>query len=219
MPKKKSNPDTYRIAINGNWSFEDLYVFPRAYEQVYFLVQSLSPEHDEQDLERINHSFRAFPWRGGYSAVNFYNQLKFVTPAKARPQIVSMHKGSPGWFELALVVAAAISVERLVKSVANSIDHTHGIYDKVVKGLMERKLLRLDVKRKELQFKQEELNYIESSLNQMARILGFDNLKKINEKTGHPYVSLKILLSLYRRVRKLADYSEKGKANFGDGEV
>ncbi len=212
MPSTQS--ETYTIHIEGEWSLEDLYVFPRAFEQVYFLVYSLMPERDEDSLERIHHAYRAFPWRGGYSAVNFYNQLKFVTPKKDRPQIASIHYASPGWLEVALILSVAFSVERLVKSIANTIGHANDVYDRVVRGMSERKLLRLEVERKKLQFKKEELEYITSCLEQMAKLLGFSNLEEINARTGHPYLSLKILLSLYRRVKTLTDYIGKGKADF-----
>lgn len=208
------NAETYTIHLDGDWSLEDLYVFPRAFEQVYFLVYSLMPERDEDALERIHHAYSAFPWRGGYSAVNFYNQLKYVTPKPDRPQIASIHYASPGWLEVALILSVAFSVERLVKSISNTIGYAHDVYDRIARGMSERKLLRLEAQRKELQFKKEELEYITSCLDQMGRLLGFDNIEEINKRTGHPYISLKILLSLYRRVRTLAEYTGKGKANF-----
>lgn len=206
--------ETYTIHIEGDWSLEDFYVFPRTFEQVYFLVDSLMPERDEDKLERIHHAYRAFPWRGGYSAVNFYNQLKYVTPKKDRPQIASIQYASPGWLEVALILSVAFSVERLVKSIANTIGHANDVYDRIVRGMSERKLLRLEADRKELQFKKDELEYVTSSLEQMAELLGINNIEEINARTGHPYLSLKILLSLYRRVKTLTNYIVKGKADF-----
>jgi hypothetical protein len=50
----------------------------------------------------------------------------------------------------------------------------------------------------------------------MSRIFGFDDIGEINTRTGHPYISLKILLSLYRRVRTLVDYERRGKAVFAN---
>src|SRR5207248_3759476 len=97
MAKRAS--ETYTIHIEGKWSLEDLYVLPRTFEQVYFMVYSLFPEHDDFTLERIQHTYEAFPWQGGYSAVNFYDQLKHITPKRERPQIASIHYGSPGWIE------------------------------------------------------------------------------------------------------------------------
>jgi hypothetical protein len=50
----------------------------------------------------------------------------------------------------------------------------------------------------------------------MSKILGFEDIKQLNERTGNPYISLKILLSLYRRVRTLAGYERDGRAGFPD---
>ena len=72
----------YSIWLDGEWTLEDLYIFPHTFEQVYFFFQSLSfspsesLENERVDEERVEHAFAAFPWHGGYSAVNFYNALK-----------------------------------------------------------------------------------------------------------------------------------------------
>ena len=113
-----------------------------------------------------------------------------------------------------MMVSIALAVERMVKSMANTVDHAHNVYNRIMRGLSERKLLRLDAKRQELQFRREELEYIEFCLSQMSKLLGFKSIDEINSRTGHPYLSLKILLSLYRRVRILVDYEAKGKARF-----
>jgi hypothetical protein len=204
----------YRIQIQGEWTLEDLYVFPRAYAQVYFLTQSLFRSGDERWNERLAHAYRSFPWQGGYSAVNFYNELKFLLPPRERPQVVSIRYESPGWIELGLVVAGALAVEKFVKSVSRSVGDAHDTYHQIVKGLSERKLLRLEVKRKELDFKKTELEYIKSCAATTAELLGLPSANAIDEKTGHPYLTLKILLSLYRRVKTLSDYERKGKATF-----
>jgi hypothetical protein len=212
------NPQSsYTVHIDGEWSLEDLYVFPRNYEQVYFMVYSLMPGLDEETQARIHHAYKVFPWQGGYSAVNFYNQLKYVIPKKERPAIVSIHYASPGWLEISLLIGVAFSVERLVKSIASTISHANAIYDQVVKGMQERKMLRLEAKRKQLEFDKQELEYIEYAAERMANLLGASNLEEIHQRTGHPYLSLKILMSLYRRVRTLADYQKKGKADFRNG--
>jgi hypothetical protein len=211
-----SDSARYPIRIDGKWSLEDLYVFPRAYEQVYFAVYSMLPGHDESDLERIHSAYRSFPWQGGYSAVNFYNQLKYVTPPKQRPQIVSIRYHSPGWIELALVLAVAVAVEKIIKSIGNSVGNANEVYGQIMRGMQERKLLRLEVKRKELDFKKAELEFIERASSSMARLFGFKDIQEIHSRTGHPYLTLKILLSLYRRVRTLIEYEQKGKVDFGD---
>src|SRR2546422_9381564 len=123
-----SQPDTYTIHIEGKWSLEDLYVFLCAFEQVYFLVHSLMPEHDDAAPERIRHAYHAYPWQGGYSAVNFYNALMYVTPKRDRPHSASIHYGSPGRFEIDLIPGGAFGVERRGKNLANTGRHGPDTY-------------------------------------------------------------------------------------------
>ena len=202
---------TYRIPIGERWSLEDLYVFPRAYEQVYYLMCSLLPQEDYFAVERIVRAYSAFPWQGGYSAVNFYNQLKYVLPKRDRPFVVSLQFGSPGWIDLALLVGVALSVERLIKAIAGSIGYANAVYHDIHTGLQKRKLLRLEAKRKDLELEREQMQYVEQSVQRMTRLLGFKNLDEINERTGSPLITLKILLSFYRRLRTLAEYQNRGK--------
>ena len=206
--------ETYKISIDGKWTLEDLYVFPHTYEQVYYLMYSLLPQEDEFAQERIQRAYSVFPWRGGYSAVNFYNRLKYVLPRKERPAIVSIQYASPGWLELTLIVGVAFSIERLVKMIASSLKHANSTYHEIQMGLQKRKLLRIEVKRKTLQLKKEELEYIEDALSRMCALLGFRNIEELNGKTGSPHKTLKILLSFYRRIRTLAEYQSKGKTKF-----
>jgi len=116
-----------------------------------------------------------------------------------------------------LILAAAYSVQKLVTAIATTIREANDTYGSVVRGLHERKLLRLEVRRKELQFKQEEFEFIEHAARTMGRLLGFSSLREIHQRTGHPYITLKILLSLYRRVRTIAQYLDTGKAKFRGG--
>ena len=208
MDLEESN---YRIGIDGRWDLEDLYIFPRNYEQVYFLVFSLLPHEDEDIQERIKYAYSGFPWRGGYSAVNFYNNLKYTTPRLHRPQVISIQYASPGWIELRLIQFVARTVEGIIKSIATSIIEANRVYNEIHKGLSERKLLRIDVKKKELELEMMHADYIEKSANTMARLVGLRDVSQMHEKTGSPLKTLKILLSLYRRIRTLAEYQNKGK--------
>ena len=131
----------HKIAIDGEWYLDDLYVFPRTYEQVYFLLYSLLPHDDGHINERIQRAYSAFPWQGGYSAVNFYNQLKYTTPREERPHIISMRYASPGYIELGLIVSVAVAVAKLVKAIASAIRETNSAYHEVYTGLQKRKPL------------------------------------------------------------------------------
>jgi len=79
--------------------------------------------------------------------------------------------------------------------------------------MSERKLLRLDIEKKQIELEKLHAEYIYSSLARMAKMLGLENLEQMNEKTGSPLKTIKILLSLFRRVKKLAEYEGRGKTD------
>ena len=201
----------YKINIDGKWDLEDLYVFPHTYEQVYFLLYSLLPHDDEEIQSKIKYAYSKFPWKGGYSAVNFYNKLKYTTPRQERPRVVSIQYASPGWFELSLIISVAFAVEKLVKSIASTIDSANATYHAIHKGMSERELLRIEVQNKALNLEKEHSAYIKISTQEMSNLLGLKDVEQMNEKSGSSLKTLKILLSLYRRVRDLAKFQNNGK--------
>ena len=209
----------YRIRLDEDWSLEDLYLFPRAYEQVYFFFASFDSELHEQDREKIQRAYRAFPWQGGYSAVSFFNQLKYATPRRLRPTIIAIQKLSPGYFDLGLWLAAATALAVIVKEIASAIDASNTTYHEIYKGMQERKLLRLKVEREALQFEREHMDFINTSSQQMAELLGFSTPVEINRLTHSPYLTLKLLLSVYRRVRTLSEYENSGKAHLTEDAI
>jgi hypothetical protein len=57
--------DVYQLPIGGKWTLEDLYVFPRLYEQCYFMYLALQPTSAELEDERVVNAYQVFPWQGG----------------------------------------------------------------------------------------------------------------------------------------------------------
>ncbi len=209
----------YRIGLNEDWSLEDLYVFPRAYEQVYFFYTSLSFEIDDRQRDKIAYAYQSMPWQGGYSAVNFFNQLKISTPVQGRPKVISIQKSSPGYLDLGLWLFGASQVAKVVKNIAATINTCNETYGNIYNAMQEKKLLRLKVEREGLKFEQEQLEFIKASSRQMARILGFRSPAEIDKLTGHPYKTLKLLFSVYRRLRTLSKYENDGKVTLGEDTI
>jgi hypothetical protein len=203
---------TYPIHMDGRWTLEDLYKFPRTYEQAYFALDALTPSESQVDFDRVERAFRAFPWQGGYSAVNFYNQLKYATPIGARPEVLSIQYASPGAITLSLILEKAELLAAIVGAVAGSITVCNTLYNKIMNDLQHRKLLRIKVERENIALRREELDLIREYNREMAAILQIGTPDALDARTGRPLVSLKILLSVFRRVRTLADYKNKGKA-------
>jgi hypothetical protein len=194
---------------------EDLYTFPHAYEQVYFVLFSLHSRHNSAAREKISDAYTHFPWQGGYSAVHFYNNLKGVT-GEDSPTIKSISYSSPGWLELTVFLSVAINIEKIVKSLCTSMKTADSTYTAIIKGMQARKLLRLKTRQEILKLKKKELEYITESSRAIQALLGKSPLNEIDKVSDHPYRTLKILLSFYRRIRVLASYQMEGKADFSN---
>ena len=116
--------------------------------------------------------------------------------------------------ELILFVPVAIAIKKIVQSFCVAGESINSLYNEIYKGMQERKLLQINVKKEELKLKTADLEFISSSTKSLAKLLGFKSVKELNKVTRNPLTSLKILLSFYRRIRSLANYTTKGKTKF-----
>jgi hypothetical protein len=92
-------------------------------------------------------------------------------------------------------------------------------------GMQKRKLLKLDVEERELDierrkldfekeyFEKEHMEFINSSNHQMCHSLGLSDQAQLNHLTKSPYITLKTLMSLFRRMKTLVEYGQSGKAH------
>jgi hypothetical protein len=207
---------SYTIHIDGRWSLEDLYVFARTFEQVYFAVEAILPATDEETNERIVRAFQIFPWQGGYSAVGFYNQLKLATPAKRRPVIASIRYSSPGWLELLALLSVTTTVTIIVNRIAKTLEQCNHTYNQIYTDALHRKLLKMEVERRRIDLTKEQADFLIRSSDTIAQMMGIPSAEIVDSRTSDPFISMKIFLSLYRRVRTLATYQKQGKADFSD---
>jgi hypothetical protein len=207
-------PAKYTINLDGKWELYDWHNFAHSYTQVYALLYSLEfgefPSVDDKffETEAIG-PYRSYPWRGGYSALNFYRDLYWSIPENLRPSVNAINYASPGWMELTLVPTIARSIETIVKSIANSIDIIDETYDKIHNRAQKRKLLRASVRERERELSVGDIHFLRESAEELSRLMGFESLQKLHEHTNNPLLSFKILLSFYRRTKPLAEYQAK----------
>lgn len=209
-PKSK----LYRIALpeSGEWTLHDLYIFPHAYEQCYTFIYCLDTDLPARDREAIDYAFARYPWKGGYSYVNFYSVLWRQVPVRARPRLTSIHKASPGWIDLALNLDAAVSVAKSLAIIAGSIAAAAAAYKKAWTLLHSLRTEREKAKTQQLQLRQAQVKAIRGTCNELAKAIGFKSLADLHKRTNDPEVSLKLLAAHYRRMRTLLEFQQKDKA-------
>ncbi|HEV7877097.1 hypothetical protein [Bradyrhizobium sp.] len=111
-----------------------------------------------------------------------------------------------------MILEQAQLLAEIVAVVAGSIAGCNALYNKIMNDLQRRKLLRIEVEREKIALTREEMILIGEYNKLMADMLQLGTPASIDARTEKPLVSLKILLSVYRRIRILADYRIKRKA-------
>lgn len=204
--------ENYRVLLNEDWELEDLYEFPHALSQCYAFIYCLDSELLPRDRERINHAMQEYPWRGGYSYVNIYEVLKHQVPAADRPKVGSIRKESPGWLDLILNVDVAYQVAAAISVLAGAALSAAAAYKKAYKLLLDIKAARRKEAVERMRATAAEINALNAMCTELAKHLGFKNLKELHKQTGDPEITLKLLLAHYRRMSVILDYQKTGKA-------
>lgn len=202
--------------MDGDWSLEDLYELPHKYADVYAFLFSFSrpiESFDDPD-DRLVITYSAHPWRGGFSSLNFYGNLKFIVPPKNRPEVSSIQYASPGWLELSVILGVAMNIKRIVGCFISSASDLNRLYNQIYDGMHARKMMKIEAKRAELKLSADQRDFAIESANQLSQLLGFENVAQIHRLTKNPLATLKILLSFYRRIKVLAEFEKSGKAKF-----
>lgn len=201
----------YRVPIDGDWNLVDLNEFPRIYRQLYSVIYSFEGDFSQATRSEIAEIYTRHPWKGGFSTINWFSELYYVIPPKDRPQVLSMQYASPGWIDLGLYVATAVSIRSMLISLSSTARHINETYNQIQNGIHENKLNKIKLKRAKLKLARDNLNFVEESCGKMAKLIGFKHLQQMHERTGNPLVSLKMLLALYRRLRDLQKFENEGK--------
>jgi hypothetical protein len=200
------------LKLDNDWEMQELADLAKLYTQCYSLVYSLSGDRvestDEQVVDWFHGVYAKLPWRGGYTAVNFYNSLYAKIPYEQRPQIVEIRYASPGHIKLKEAALVAALLAAIVTAVTTSFDQIHDSYNNIQTGMSERKLRRLEVELAELQLDQERLRFVRSAKQQLIDQMQIPQVMQeelIRRSSGNDLMQLKILMSFYRRVQPLAE--------------
>jgi len=205
---------TTQIGIDGRWSLEELSDATKDYVQLYGFAYSLIPDLPSARRGEVDYIYGKFPWRGGYSTVNFFNQLFHKIPPRLRPEVQRIQYASPGFIELSEVLIVAGTVAAIVGTVCKSIRTVHDLYRSIQKASVEHKLSKINLTQEELKLKKQQIEFCEESSKKLAKAIGLTEAQErlIDEKVrGNPVMKLKILLSVFRRVEPLARKQAEGK--------
>jgi len=214
-------PRTTRLRIEGRWALEELSDTTKDYVQLYGFAYSLMPDLPAARRDEVDYIYGKFPWRGGYSTVNFFNQLFHKIPPKLRPEVQKIRYASPGFIELTELLAVAATVAGIVKVVCMAINSAHDTYRNIQKAAADLELSRINLAKEELELTQRQITFCEDASKRLVKLFGLtkEQERLLDQKVhGNPVMKLKILLSVYRRVEPLAKKQNEGKLNISGEE-
>ncbi len=205
---------TTQLELDGRWSLEELSDITKDYIQLYGFAYSLVPNLPAARQEEIDYIYGKFPWQGGFSTVNFFNQLFHKIPHHLRPEVKKIQYASPGFIELAELLAVATVIAGIVTAVCKSIGSVHDLYRKIQKASIEHELSKINLTKEELELTEKQLSFCNRASKELIGAFGLtEEQEKFIEKRvqGNSVMKLKILLSVYRRVMPLAEMQAQNK--------
>lgn len=210
-----------KLRLDGHWNLEELSEVMKCYIQLYGFTYSLLPDLPNARRADVDYIYGKFPWRGGFSTVNFFRQLFHKIPPKLRPEVQRIRYASPGFIELQELLVVAVGIAAIVKAFCASLNMANETYRNIQKGYVEHKLAKIDLASKELELTQRQLAFCEAQAKNLVNLFNLtpEQIAALEEKTqGNSVMKLKILLSVYRRVEPLAKKQSEGKIQV-TGEV
>jgi hypothetical protein len=199
----------HKIFIAGRWEIRDLYEFPHRYAEIYAFLYALEPFG--RDSVVFAEAFQRYPWRGGYSAVNFYDEIYLAIPRPYRPHITRIQYSSPGFLELGLLLYLVTQIDEIIAKVCKGFTKIDKTYTEIHARAMKRRLLSLSVREREQALQKADAQFVIASFRELSDLMGMPNSEAILRLTGDSLGALKILMAVYRRVRLLVEFVRSGK--------
>lgn len=205
--------NTLDIKIDGRWDIQDLSQFPNKFADAYSFLYALDSEPNENN--RFANIFDRYPWRGGFSAVGFYNDLYTKIPRAHRLAVKEINYASPGKIKLTAVPDIANEIQTIVENINSNWSEIREQYLELQEGMSERKFLGRS--HHEITLSDSDKAFLENAVGSLCRALQFSYLERIFEMVGNDWLATsKIVASFYRRVSELAEFYDSGKASFID---
>lgn len=201
-----------KVHIDGRWGIEDLRKFSDLVQDAYAFVFALTGAGTTSTKRSMEALFKKYPWRGGFSSVNFFDDLYRLIPTAERAQVRSIQYASPGTIELKMDESVARSIQVFVAALNEPDAPASKEYSDVRSMLKLRGWL--GKAKGDLELTHQDEAMLLTFVKRLAKAFGLEaNANEIvTFANSDPLGAVKILLAYYRRLAGLADYVATGKA-------
>jgi hypothetical protein len=204
-----SKQSIYAALLNGVWGTKELSEFPTRFQQAYLALYAYG-NHGTRPAPPVD---RNSPWKGGYSAVHFYNKLYAQTPAIARPQLKALVYASPGYTKWHLDPDTANALREAIEGFKEGREVIHNIARAAYETIHDYGLNAADApvpaSGSEIDA---HLGYLVDSLVEALGSVDGGHVKAVHGASN--FICLKIVLSIYKRLQFLFELSAKGMVEY-----
>lgn len=210
IPSARSK--TKVVNIDGRWEVSDLRKFSDLVQDCYSFGYALHGATEAASRRTIERIFHKYPWRGGFSAVNFFKSLYKGIPQEDRASIKSISYASPGDIKFIMNDEVAEAVRDLVLDINEEHSDASAAYKEIYRTLQDRGWLGKSETDLALDdFDEAELRAL-LARGCAAFAIGDHSTNILNLASNDHLAAVKIVLAYYRRLKSLADYVATGKA-------
>ncbi len=210
-------PEKYAIKVDGdNWFIDDMVGVPRVYQQLYSFIYTI--RHLRKPSVRANAAeiFQKYPWRGGFSRVNLFHDLRRAIPSMHEAKISSLAMASAGSFTFELEIESAQDVRATVETASGNLPALRELKRQVDVLLYDNHLKTIKSNSPDLRVSPEVLKMLRERMKTMAEYLGLgERLPEFRQLAGNDLVALKILVAFYLRVERFANFQASGMIKLG----
>lgn len=199
--------------IDGTWDLGEFSQFYGQIEDIYYMFHSVTvynnPSTSINKRNRI-HEALVRPFRGGGSYVGLYNDIANDNDRAARLRVSGIQYHSPGYVEMRALAKPFDQTLQLLSAFAADADKIMAAYRNLHGTLSKNKLL-----------KKENSSYISSEIKQLietqtkilcALLPNIDFTDFVKISGDNQLVASKVILSIVRRVEKLNQFFDEGRA-------
>lgn len=203
--------ETRQIKIDGRWGLDDLRTFSDRLQDAYAFVYAMKSE-SQSTTSRMHALFSKHPWRGGYSSLNFFNEVYAAIPHKEAARIREMHYASPGRILIDVNASVAEYMVHLLREMSSSTE-TDNAYKNIRSSLRRKKWL--GKAKSDIELSSHDIVALKEHSYEFAGFLHLeDKFERVNSFADQdPLAAVKILLAFYRKMSDLLSYIQTGKAH------
>ena len=214
---EEATPQKYfEVGIDGEWDVPDFGAFSERMKECYSFLYAIdalsSPGINLTRRKRFMDAFENYPWRGGGSPLNFYNDLYDRVPANDRLGVETIRYASPGHIEIRGSAAIFDDLSSILRTFTQNYGLAGQRYRELRQYLHSQKLLSSS--KDTVRGTSDQQAAIVRYLDDLGPAIGFENMEQVLAYSqGNWVLCAKIVLSFFRRLNKLFQFYAEGRAS------